>query len=69
MLVRDLPVFGRPVYLKIPRRQFYCSNCQRYPTEKINFLDIKRRHTQRYEQIFMSVSNNRVWSKLDEKKN
>ncbi len=69
ILVRDLPVFGRPVYLKIPRRQFYCPICQRYPTEKINFLDIKRRHTQRYEQIFMSVSNNRVWSKLDEKKN
>jgi transposase len=24
ILVRDLSVFGRPVYLKIPRRQFYC---------------------------------------------
>jgi len=23
ILVRDLSVFGRPVYLKIPRRQFY----------------------------------------------
>ena len=43
-------MFGRPVYLKVPRRQFYCPNCQRYPTEKIDFLDIKRRHTQRYEQ-------------------
>ncbi|WP_445305003.1 transposase family protein, partial [Microcoleus sp. Pol12A6] len=30
MLVRDLSVFGRPVYLKIPRRQFYCPICQRY---------------------------------------
>ncbi|MEG3933338.1 MULTISPECIES: ISL3 family transposase [unclassified Microcoleus] len=50
ILVRDLPVFGRPVYLKVPRRQFYCPNCQRYPTEKVDFLDIKRRHTQRYEQ-------------------
>ena len=50
ILVRDLPVFGRSVYLKIPRRQFYCPTCQRYPTEKIDFLDIKRRHTQRYEQ-------------------
>jgi len=50
ILVRDLPVFGRPVYLKVPRRQFYCPNCQRYPTEKIDFLDVKRRHTQRYEQ-------------------
>lgn len=50
ILVRDLPVFGRPVYLKIPRRQFYCPSCQRYPTERIDFLDVKRRHTQRYEQ-------------------
>ncbi|MBD1811423.1 transposase family protein [Microcoleus vaginatus] len=24
IIVRDLSVFGRPVYLKIPRRQFYC---------------------------------------------
>jgi transposase len=30
VLVRDLSVFGRPVYLKIPRRQFYCPSCQRY---------------------------------------
>ncbi|MEG5044994.1 ISL3 family transposase [Microcoleus sp. B4-C1] len=50
ILVRDLPVFGRPVYLKIPRRQFYCPSCQRYPTERIDFFDIKRRHTQRYEK-------------------
>jgi transposase len=50
VLVRDLSVFGRFVYLKIPRRQFYYPSCQRYPTEKIDFLDVKRRHTQRYEQ-------------------
>ncbi|PSB60738.1 hypothetical protein C7B79_24670 [Chroococcidiopsis cubana CCALA 043] len=25
MLVRDLPSFGRVVYLKVPRRQFYCT--------------------------------------------
>lgn len=49
-LVRDLSVFGRSVYLKVPRRQFYCPKCQRYVTEKLEFLDKKRRHTQRYEQ-------------------
>jgi transposase len=38
------------VYLKVPRRQFYCPSCQRYSTEKLEFLDKKRRHTQRYEQ-------------------
>jgi transposase len=38
------------VYLQVPRRQFYCPNCQRYSTERLEFLDKKRRHTQRYEQ-------------------
>ena len=28
MLVRDLPTEGRAVYLRVPRRQFYCSFCQ-----------------------------------------
>ncbi len=50
ILVRDLPVFGRPVYHKIPRRQFSCPICQHYPTERIDFLDVKRWHTQRYKQ-------------------
>ena len=49
MLVRDLPTFGRAVYLRVPRRQFYCSSCQRYSTESLEFIDGKRRHTQRYE--------------------
>jgi transposase len=49
-LVRDLSVFGRFVYLEVPRRQFYCPSCQRYITEKLEFIDKKRRHTQRYEQ-------------------
>jgi transposase len=38
ILVRNLSIFGRPVYLKIPRWQFYCPSCQRYSTEIIDFL-------------------------------
>jgi transposase len=49
VLIRDLPTFGRKVYLQVPRRQFYCRECQRYSTEKLEFCDYKRRHTQRYE--------------------
>ena len=47
--LRDLPVFGRATYLKVPRRQFYCSGCQRYFTESLNFMDEGRRYTRRYE--------------------
>jgi transposase len=49
VLLRDLPTFGRKVYLQVPRRQFYCSGCKRYSTERLKFCDWKRRHTQRYE--------------------
>jgi transposase len=49
VLIRDLPISGQAVYLHIPRRQFYCSVCQRYFTERLSFVDWERRYTQRYE--------------------
>ena len=42
ILARDLSVFCRSVYLQVPRRQFYCPTCQRYSTEKLEFLDKKK---------------------------
>jgi transposase len=50
ILARDLSTFGKAVYLKVPRRQFYCSHCQRYSTEVLTWIDWKRQHTQRYEE-------------------
>jgi len=47
--VRDLAIWGRPVYLQVPRRQFYCRQCQRYFTELLEFVDWERCYTQRYE--------------------
>ncbi|MEQ8996088.1 MAG: transposase family protein [Coleofasciculus sp. B1-GNL1-01] len=49
LLVRDLPIFGQPVYLRVPRQQFYCRQCQKYCTKKLEFLPGKRRYTRRYE--------------------
>ena len=49
ILVRDLSAFGKNVYLKVPRRQFYCCQCQRYSTERLESIDCTRRHTKRYE--------------------
>lgn len=49
VLIRDLSIFGRPVQLQVPRRQFYCTSCQRYFTEQLSFVDWERRYTQRYE--------------------
>ena len=57
VLVRDLPGFGRGVYLQVPRRQFVCSNCGKHTTEPLEFLERNRRHTQRYEwHIYQRVT-------------
>ena len=47
--VRDLPISGQPVYLKVPRRRFYCRFCQRYVTERLDFIPWRSAQTKRYE--------------------
>lgn len=61
VLIRDLAVFGKVVYLHIPRRQFYCPQCQCYFTERLAFVDWERRYTQRYEEyIYQRVQSTSV---------
>jgi transposase len=50
VLIRDLSIFGRAVYLKVPRRQFYCSSCKTSPTEPLSWLNKKQRQTNRYQE-------------------
>jgi transposase len=50
ILVRDLSIFGQAVYLQFPRRQFYCSGCQKYSTEQLCWMEMGRKYTQRYEE-------------------
>lgn len=59
--MRDLPTFGQPVYLKIPRRNFYCRHCQKYVTERLDFLNWRRQYTRRYEEnIYQRVLHNNL---------
>lgn len=51
VLIRDLPVFGKPVYLQVPRRQFHCLWCHKFPTERLEFVGWKHRYTGRYEHF------------------
>lgn len=61
ILIRDLPVFGIFVYLKVPRRQFYCDKCQHYSTEWLEFVSCERRYTQRYEEkIYQRVQSSSI---------
>lgn len=57
IIVRDLPVYNKEVYLKLPRRQFYCKTCQRYITERLQFIDWRRKYTRRYEESIYSQIN------------
>jgi transposase len=50
MLVRDLSIFGTGVYLKVPRRKFYCDNCKKYPTEQLSWLEKRQLFTCRYQE-------------------
>ena len=50
ILIRDLPSSGQLIELEIPRRQYYCNNCQKYFTEQLCFFDEGRRYTKRYEE-------------------
>ena len=57
VLIRDMAVFGQQVYLKVPRRQFYCPNCKTSPTEPLSWLNKKQRQTTRYQEyIYERVS-------------
>ncbi|NES87101.1 MAG: ISL3 family transposase, partial [Moorea sp. SIO2B7] len=50
ILVRDLSICGQGVFLKVPRRQFICPHCGKYPTEGLEGIDIRRNYTKRYEE-------------------
>ncbi len=50
ILVKDLSIFGQGVYLQVPRRQFICPHCGKYPTEPLLWLEKRRNHTKRYEE-------------------
>ena len=45
------------MYLKVPRRQFYCSTCKKSPTEPLLWVNRKQRQTNRYQEyIYERVS-------------
>ena len=50
ILVKDLSLFGQGVYIQVPRRQFICPHCNKYPTEPLEWIDKRRNYTKRYEE-------------------
>jgi len=57
VLVRDLSISGQMVYLKVPRRKFYCKDCQKFFTENLEFMEARRKYTVRYEEYIYGRVN------------
>jgi transposase len=56
--VRDLPVMNRPVTLMVNRRQLKCHVCGKPFSEELDFVDKRRRFTNRFEnQVVWSLIN------------
>jgi transposase len=59
--VRDLPVMNRPVTLMVNRRQFKCHVCGKPFSETLDFVDKRRRFTNRFEnQVAWSLINSDI---------
>ncbi len=52
-LARDLSISGRPVLLKINRRQFKCQTCGKPFSETLNFIGNRRKQTDRFAQAIV----------------
>jgi transposase len=59
--VRDLPVMDRLVLLKVNRRQFKCECCGKPFSEALDFVDKRRKHTNRFsDKIVQQVVHSDV---------
>jgi transposase len=60
-MVRDLPISGKPTYLRFIRRRFFCEDCHRAFSESLGFVDERRGYTHRYQAwIFHQVRENNI---------
>jgi transposase len=69
ILIRDLSISGKSTYLKVPRRQFYCQQCQSHFTEVLSFMESGRQYTRRYEDYIyqqVQLSSIQQVSRLEE---
>jgi len=60
-IIRDLPMMGKKVYLKINRRQMRCQKCGHKFTEELSYVKKNRKFTKRMiEKIIKEVINSDI---------
>lgn len=60
--VRDLPCFGRHVYVLLPRRRFKCRRCSKPFMEHLPFIEFKTSFTKRYERYIYAQCKERSFA-------
>jgi len=63
--MRDLPCFGRQVYLLLPRRRFKCNHCRKPFTERLSFVDFGTSFTKRYERYLYDQCKERSFTAVE----
>ena len=62
-LIKDLPMSGQNVYLKINRRRFKCFHCSNTFNEALSYCDKNRQHTKRLaSEILNQVKDSNIKS-------
>ncbi len=61
-LVKDLPISGQAVYLKVNRRQFKCKNCGKPFSEELDWVKKRRIYSTRLAREIVRVEgiNNKI---------
>lgn len=60
-IIRDLPISGKPCYLRFTKRRFFCRECRDQFSEQLSFVKEYRDYTNRYQNwIFHSVKENNI---------
>lgn len=68
-LLRHLPIFGRPVFLRIRPKRFRCPYCDDHPTttQRLEWYDPAALHTKAYERHLMLQRINATFTDVTEK--
>ena len=60
-VIRDLPLSGKPCYLHVSSRRFWCPHCNLPFAERLDFVESYRNFTKRYEaHIYELVRHNNI---------
>lgn len=61
--IKDLPLAEQQLFLEINKRQFKCDKCKKPFSEKLNFVDSRRKYTKRLaNQTIKEVLNSDIHS-------